>query len=151
MNGECQLPEDKIMQCEEVFDLFDKNKDGSITTNELGDVLRALGANPSRENLQEMIDEMDEDGSGKIEFREFLNIFAKKMKEPETEDDFIEAFKIFDTDGNGLISGKELKQVMNTLGEDLTDEEADDLIRDNDMDNDGYINYHEFVRIMMIK
>ena len=89
--------------------------------------------------------------SGKIEFKEFLDLFAKKMKDPDTEEDLIEAFKIFDKDGNGVISAQELRHVMTTLGERLTEEEADEMIREADIDGDGYINYHEFVKIMMTK
>ena len=150
-----QLQEEKVTECKEVFDLFDKDKDGSITTKELGDVMRALGANPTQAELQEMIQEMinevDQDGSGKIEFKEFLDLFAKKMKDPDTEEDLIEAFKIFDKDGNGVISANELRHVMTTLGERLTEEEADEMIREADIDGDGFINYHEFVKIMMSK
>ena len=121
------LPEDKITECREVFDLFDKDKDGSITTKELGDVMRALGANPTNTELQEMIAEVDKDNSGKIEFNEFLDLFARKMKDPDTEEDLIEAFKIFDKDGSGNISAQELRHVMTTLGEKLTEEEADEI------------------------
>ena len=145
------LPEDKITECREVFDLFDKDKDGSITTKELGDVMRALGANPTNTELQEMIAEVDKDNSGKIEFNEFLDLFARKMKDPDTEEDLIEAFKIFDKDGSGNISAQELRHVMTTLGEKLTEEEADELIREADTNGDGYIDYVEFVKIMMSK
>ena len=116
-----QLQEEKVTECKEVFDLFDKDKDGSITTKELGDVMRALGANPTQAELQEMINEVDQDGSGKIEFKEFLDLFAKKIKDPDTEEDLIEAFKIFDKDGNGVISVNELRHVMITLGERLNE------------------------------
>ena len=146
-----QLQEEKVTECKEVFDLFDKDKDGAITTKELGDVMRALGANPTQAELQEMINEVDQDGSGKIEFKEFLELFARKMKDPDTEEDLIEAFKIFDKDGNGVISAAELRHVMTTLGERLTGEEADEMIREADTDGDGFINYHEFVKIMMTK
>ena len=145
------LPEDKITECREVFDLFDKDKDGSITTKELGDVMRALGANPTNTELQEMISEVDKDNSGKIEFNEFLDLFARKMKDPDTEEDLIEAFKIFDKDGSGSISASELRHVMTTLGEKLSEEEADEMIREADTDGDGYIDYVEFVKIMMSK
>jgi len=145
------LPEDKITECREVFDLFDKDKDGSITTKELGDVMRALGANPTNTELQEMIAEVDKDNSGKIEFNEFLDLFVRKMKDPDTEEDLIEAFKIFDKDGSGNISAQELRHVMTTLGEKLTEEEADEMIREADTNGDGYIDYVEFVKIMMSK
>ena len=90
-----QLPEDKVTECKEVFDLFDKDKEGSITVKELGYVMRALGANPTQTELQEMINEVDSNGSGKIKFKEFLELFAKKMKDPDTKEDLIEAFKIW--------------------------------------------------------
>ena len=146
-----QLQEDKVAECKEVFDLFDKDKDGAITTKELGDVMRALGANPTQAELQEMINEVDTDDSGKIEFKEFLSLFAKKMKDPDTEEDLIEAFRIFDKDGSGNISALELRHVMTTLGERLTEEEADEMIKEADTNNDGQINYQEFVKIMMSK
>ena len=63
----------------------------------------------------------------------------------------IEAFKVFDRDGNGLISAAELRHVMTNLGEKLTDEEVDEMIREADVDGDGHINYEEFVRMMMAK
>ena len=112
-----QLPEEKIAECKEVFELFDKDRDGAISTKELGDVMSALGTNPTQAELQEMINEVDTDGSGKIEFKEFLDLFTQKMKDPDSEEDLIEAFKIFDKDGNGVISANELRHVMTTLGE----------------------------------
>lgn len=62
-----------------------------------------------------------------------------------------EAFKVFDKDGNGYISAAELRHVMTNLGEKLTDEEVDEMIREADVDGDGQINYEEFVRMMMSK
>ena len=146
-----ELQEEKIEECKEVFELFDKDKDGAITTKELGDVMRALGANPTQNELQKMINEVDQDGSGKIEFKVFLELFVKKMKDPDTEEDLIEAFKIFDKNGNGIISAAELRLVMTTVGDRLTEEEADEMIREADTDGDGYINYYEFIKIMMTK
>lgn len=145
------IPEDKITECKEVFDLFDKDKDGAITIKELGDVMRALGANPTQADLHEMINEVDTNSSGKIEFKEFLELFAKKLKDPDSEEDLIEAFKMFDKDNNGFISAAELRHVMTTLGEKLTEEEADEMIKEADMNNDGQINYQEFVKVMMTK
>ncbi len=145
------LQEDKVIECREVFELFDKDKSGSISTSELGDVMRALGANPSNTELQEMIEEVDKNKSGHIEFEEFLILFEKKMREPDSEQDLIEAFRIFDRDNSGTISAKELKHVMTSLGDKLTEEEADEMIKEADSNNDGYIDYAEFVKMMLSK
>lgn len=98
-----------------------------------------------------MINEVDADGSGTIDFPEFLSLMARKMKDTDTEEELVEAFKVFDRDGNGLISAAELRHVMTNLGEKLTDEEVDEMIREADVDGDGHINYEEFVRMMMAK
>ena len=68
---------------------------------------------------------------------------ARKMKDTDTEEELIEAFKVFDRDGNGFISAAELRHVMTNLGEKLTDEEVDEMIREADVDGDGQINYEE--------
>ena len=109
-----QLQEEKVTECKEVFDLFDKDKDGAITTKELGDVMRALGANPTQAELQEMINEVDQDGSGKIEFKEFLELFARKMKDPDTEEEADEMIREADTDGDGFINYHEFVKIMMT-------------------------------------
>ena len=76
---------------------------------------------------------------------------SRKTKDTDTEEELIEAFKVFDRDGNGLISAAELRHVMTNLGEKLTDEEVDEMIREADIDGDGHINYEEFVRMMMAR
>ena len=104
-------------------------------------------------------------------------MMARKMKDTDTEEELIEAFKVFDRDGNGtyfefcervfkafkvilfisptpkqgFISAAELRHIMTNLGEKLTDEEVDEMIREADIDGDGQINYEEFVKMMMAK
>lgn len=67
------------------------------------------------------------------------------------QEEILEAFKVFDKDGNGFISAAELRHIMTNLGEKLTDEEVDEMIREADIDGDGQINYEEFVKMMMSK
>ncbi|CAN7087012.1 unnamed protein product [Brassica oleracea var. botrytis] len=124
---------------------------GCITTKELGTVMRSLGQNPTEAELQDMINEVDADGNGTIDFPEFLNLMAKKMKDTDSEEELKEAFRVFDKDQNGFISAAELRHVMTNLGEKLTDEEVDEMVREADVDGDGQINYEEFVKIMMAK
>ena len=98
-----------------------------------------------------MINEVDADGNGTIDFPEFLNLMARKMKDTDSEEELKEAFRVFDKDQNGFISAAELRHVMTNLGEKLTDEEVDEMVREADVDGDGQINYDEFVKVMMAK
>ena len=65
------LTEEKVEIFKEMFQMFDKDGDGTISTKELGAVLRSLGLNPGQEEIDEMIEEADRDNSGAIDFREF--------------------------------------------------------------------------------
>lgn len=143
------LTDEQNAEFKEAFQIFDKDGDGSITTKELGTVMRSLGQNPSDDEIRQMIIDVDEDKSETIDFKEFLGLMAKKMKENDSEDELIEAFKVFDRDGNGKISARELRYVMLSSGEDLTEQDIQEMVLEADTDGDGYIDYEEFVRIMM--
>ena len=86
--------------------------------------MRSLGQNPTEAELQDMINEVDADGNGTIDFPEFLTMMARKMKDTDSAEEIKEAFKVFDKDGNGFISAAELRHIMTNLGEKLTDEEV---------------------------
>ncbi|KAL5627521.1 hypothetical protein BROUX41_003674 [Berkeleyomyces rouxiae] len=145
------LTEEQVSEFKEAFSLFDKDGDGQITTKELGTVMRSLGQNPSESELQDMINEVDADNNGTIDFPEFLTMMARKMKDTDSEEEIREAFKVFDRDNNGFISAAELRHVMTSIGEKLTDEEVDEMIHEADEDGDGRIDYNEFVQLMMQK
>ncbi|KAK5797983.1 hypothetical protein VI817_004274 [Penicillium citrinum] len=168
------LTEEQVSEYKEAFSLFDKDGDGQITTKELGTVMRSLGQNPSESELQDMINEVDADNNGTIDFpdshmpisliikpfvkmnidsppTEFLTMMARKMKDTDSEEEIREAFKVFDRDNNGFISAAELRHVMTSIGEKLTDDEVDEMIREADQDGDGRIDYNEFVQLMMQK
>ena len=109
---EDQLTEEQIGFFKEAFNLFDKDGNGFINTNELASVLRSLGQNNTEAELQEMISEIDSDDNGSIDFPEFLTMMARKMKENNNiKDEIHEIFKVFDKEGNGFISVAELKSV----------------------------------------
>ena len=127
-----QLTEEQKAEFKEAFSLFDKDNDGIITAEELSTVMRSTGQNPTDAELKDMINEMDEDGNGTIEWDEFLKMMARKMKDTDmySEEEIREAFKVFDKDGNGSISDAELRHVMTNLGEKVTAEEVAEIIRE---------------------
>jgi calmodulin len=149
--GPNSFTEEQVSEFKEAFDLFDKNGDGRISTKELGTMMRALGQNPSDSKLQDMIDEVDADNTGTIDFTEFLTMMAQETKETDSEEEIKEVFKLFDRNDSGFISAAELRKVMTSLGENLTDDEIDETIRETAQDGDGRIDYNEFVRLMMGK
>merc|ERR1711936_995988 len=118
---------DQLLNAEfkEAFDEFDTDKSGTISPEELLGVLRAMGQNPTEDELLNLVLEVDIDGNGTIEFDEFLSMMKKKASEVDEEADLREAFKIFDRDKDGYISMKELKKVASMLGTMLTKEELD--------------------------
>ena len=102
------MTEEQIAEFKEAFSLFDKDGDGTITTKELGTVMRSLGQNPTEAELQvkialnaepvnrwlkDMINEVDADGNGTIDFPEFLTMMARKMKDTDSEEEIREAFR----------------------------------------------------------
>ena len=130
---------------------IDKDGDGTITTKELGTVMRSLGQSPTEAELADMVNEIDANGDGTVDFPEFLTMMSRKINDVESEEEILETFKVFDKDGNGYISAAELRHIMTNIGEKLSDEEVDEMIREADIDGDGQINYVEFVKLMMTK
>ncbi|KAL7198471.1 hypothetical protein ACSBR2_020875 [Camellia fascicularis] len=107
--------------------------------------------NPTEAELQDIINEVDADGDGTIDFPDFLNLMIRKMKLTDPEEELKEVFRFFDKDQNGFISAARLLHVFTNMGERVTDEEVDEIIREADADGDGQINYDDFVKVMMAK
>ncbi|XP_052138408.1 putative calmodulin-like protein 2 isoform X1 [Oryza glaberrima] len=145
------LTKEQIAEFREAFNLFDKDGDGTITSKELGTVMGSLGQSPTEAELKKMVEEVDADGSGSIEFEEFLGLLARKLRDTGAEDDIRDAFRVFDKDQNGFITPDELRHVMANLGDPLSDDELADMLHEADSDGDGQINYNEFLKVMMAK
>lgn len=143
-----ELTDEQKTDIKEAFDLFDPNGTGTIDPKELKVAMRALGFEPKKEEIKKMVAEIDKDESGKIRFEEFLHLMTIKMAEKDVKEEILKAFKLFDDDNTGKISFANLKRVAETLGENLTDEELQEMIEEADRDGDNEINQEEFFRIM---
>lgn len=143
-----ELTEDQKADIKEAFDLFDPDGTGKIATKDLKVAMRALGFEPKKEELKKLIADVDPDNLGKLSLEEFLNIMSMKMLEKDPKEEVLRAFRLFDDDETGKISFKNLKRVARELGENLTDEELQEMIDEADRDGDGEISQEEFMRIM---
>ncbi|KAI8896318.1 Caltractin [Globomyces pollinis-pini] len=142
------LTVDQKQEIREAFDLFDTDGSGTIDVKELKVAMRALGFQPKKEEIKKMMVEMDKNGSGKIDFNEFLELMVAKMGEKDSKEEILKAFRLFDDDETGTITLKNLKRVAKELGENLTDEELQEMIDEADRNGDGVIDQEEFLRIM---
>ena len=143
------MSEQEREEFKDVFTMFDKDGDGTVSTKELGVVMRALGQNPTDEELWEMIKEVDQDCSGEIDFDEFCLLMIKKMSENEPEEELYEVFKMFDKNGDNRVDHYDLIKIFEELGERVTDEECRTMIRTHDIDGDEELSFEEFVNLMM--
>ncbi|CAG2065091.1 unnamed protein product [Timema podura] len=114
------MPVRAIRQFREAFRLFDKDGDGSITQEELGRVMRSLGQFARGEELQQMVLEVDVDGK----YTRYVLLFHRH----------VEAFRLFDKDGDGSITQEELGRVMRSLGQFARGEELQQMVLEVDVD-----------------
>jgi centrin-1 len=100
-----------------------------------------LGFEPTKEEIRKMISDADKDGSGTINFDEFITIMQSKMGERDSREEMVKAFRLFDDDETGKITFTKLKRVATELGENITDEELQEMIDEADRDGDGDVRY----------
>jgi calmodulin len=153
-----ELSVSKLREYREIFEMFDRDKDGSINPKELNEVMGRLllDSNLSSDEtenekiMKEIISDIDVDGNEQIDFEEFVVMMHKRNRKSDNlRDDLYNAFKIFDKDNDGKISNEELTYMLTTLGDKLTEEEINEILKEADTDHDGYINYMEFVESIL--
>lgn len=147
MNVESQLLEEQKQEIREAFHLFDMNNDGYLDYHECKVAMRALGFEFSKSEILSIIKEYDADNLNLIKYTDFFNVMGVKILERNPLDEIKRAFKLFDEDGTGKISLRNLRRISRELGENLSDDELRAMINEFDLDEDGEINEEEFIKI----
>lgn len=145
------LDEEQISALKKAFESFDTDQKGYITPETVGVILRMMGVKISEKNLQEVIAETDEDGSGELEFEEFVELAAKFLIEEDEEAlkaELREAFRIYDKGGNGYITTDTLKGLLRELDNRLTEEDLECIVDEVDEDGSGTLDFDEFMGMM---
>lgn len=114
----------EFTEIREAFNLFDLQGCGTIDVRELKQAMQSLGFDAKNHTIYQMIADMDKDGtnseSTSIDFDEFLHMMTAKMSDKESKEDIEKVFNMFDEQGKGSISFKDLKRVAKELGENMT-------------------------------
>lgn len=120
---------EQINECKDLFSMFDKDGGGSIDRDEFGGMMKTLGLRLTDRELDDFFFEMDKNNNAGIEFDELLTMLRKISQKLTPEQEFEEAFKFFDLDNSGSITGKEMHRVLTSMGERITMQEAEAMIR----------------------
>jgi calmodulin len=141
------IPPEQLDQYQEAFNMFDTNGTGQIGVDQIRKALKKFGQDLTRKEVEDMIRDLDQDGSGYLSFEEFVTLMTKQTVEEvvSVEDEVIRAFRTFDKDGNGKISMNEFRFILTKLGDKMPENEVDEVFREADLNNDGFLNYEEFV------
>ena len=142
------LSADEVQEVKDAFDLFDSDSSGAVSVNELVEAMQSLGLEQKNEAVFNMIKEIDTDGSGELEFQEFLEMMTARLTNKTPRADIERVFKLFDNDRTGEISLDNLKRVASELGEEVSNEELQEMVQRNDVDKDGAWTLDDFYAVM---
>jgi len=139
------LNEQEIENLWQAFKLLDADGNSSISADELRQVMHSLGYSPTDNELHELIEEVDIDSSGAVDFEEFKALMISRHGDHQSC--LRLAFSVFDENGNGQITADEMRGVMSQFG--LTDEELDEMVKEVDQNGDHAINFEEFCQLVV--
>jgi len=132
----------------ESFQAHDKKGEDQIKVGDIGAAMKKVGYNITPEFLEKWEDDIDQDGTGYVGFDEFSILVRRKIQEDEDEKELKEIFRVLDKEKKGEVNTNELRWILKSLGDDLTEEDIDDMIADVDTDGSGWVDYDEFSKLM---
>ncbi len=142
---EHEISEAKLAELKEAFAIFDKDGNKELSVKELEEIMNRMGQYPSKYELKDLIREVSLSPDN-INEDEFIKLINSKVYDIDTQNELVEAFKLFDANGTGLIPIHKLRDEMITVGEKLPADDLKQILNEADFDKDGYINYEELIR-----
>ena len=130
------------------FERFDKDYDGYISIEDLADIMAKIGKPLDPGELQDLKGEINPHENGMFDLKEFMSIMKRRSRDKDCDDDLLTIFRIIDKDENNLIGSDELLKYMNSLGHKISEEEAEEMIKEFDSDGDGFCTFKEFVKML---
>ncbi|KAJ7936531.1 hypothetical protein B0H13DRAFT_1853265 [Mycena leptocephala] len=136
-----ELTEEHKQEIKEAFELFDTDKDGAVA-------MRARGFDMTKAEVLKILRDHDKSGDGLMDFENFAKIMSEQILARDPNDETRRAFQLFDDDGTGKISLRNLRRVAKEIGDRMEDDGLQSMIEEFDLDQDGEINEREFFAIM---
>ena len=139
------IPEDKVAEYKESFDMFDRNKKGKITINDITKIMKNFGYPLSKDEAKKMVSSVDSSGDGEVDFEEFVMLMEKHIHNI-SDDPVLQAFRDFDKNDDGKITNHEFRYILTHVGENkFSEKEVDDLLKECELNNDGELQYEDFI------
>ena len=141
------IPEDKIAEYKEAFDMFDKDGSGTISVTEIVKIMKNFGYPIKKAEAQKMISDIDDNSDGEIDFEEFVTLMEKQVNYVEETDEelVLRAFKSFDKDHDGKITNYEFKYILTQMGDKFSEDELQQLFKECNLDINGTLVYQDFI------
>ncbi len=139
------IPEDKVAEYKESFDMFDRNKKGKITINDITKIMKNFGYPLSKEEAKKMVASVDSSGDGEVDFEEFVMLMEKHIHNI-SDDPVLQAFRDFDKNYDGKITNYEFRYILTHVGDNkFSDKEVDELFKECDIKDEGELDYENFI------
>jgi len=146
--SEFKVTDKQFADAKQTFGLYQKKGTEDVETKNLDQLFKAMALHIDDEKLKDWADEMDEEAVGQIDWLKFKILFERKLKEDEEEKELKEAFRVLDSQKKGVIPVSDLRWILKSLGDDITEEEIEDMIAETDTDGSGTVDYEEFKSLM---
>ena len=140
------IPQESQENYQRAFDIFKQEGTEAVPIEDLGRLMRAVGFNPSPDEIEDMADDIGEDA---LNFNTFLYIVYRHGREAHPDKELVDTFRIFDKEGKGTLKAELIRKILTNKRQPFTDEQVDKLFQIESPDDEGEVNYSRLVDAML--